>query len=138
MVEGADQAMSLQIVSNADATGYVIVWQQGYKRTEWAVDMEDDLTAILQDILRTVEANHTAVNPVFLAPAERHPIAAAGPNEGAIRADREARQQEMALRNGGAALGKGLPFDGVPTMDDAALRSAPQPAGWNPVNYDNA
>lgn len=118
--------MSLKIRPDADDGDYVIEWREGYKRIEWRVTEQDDLVSVLQDILTTVEPNHTPLNPVFLMPSER--LTAPVVNEGEARADKAARDAEMALRNGGAALKAGIGFEGVPTFDDP---SSIPPVDWS-------
>jgi hypothetical protein len=107
--------VSLQI-HYVDEDEYVLEWREGHKCTTWSVTKADDLVSVLHDILTTVEVNHTPLNPVFLAPAERRAVS--GPNPGAEAADKAAREAEMALRNGGAALRVGVGFDGVPVFED--------------------
>jgi hypothetical protein len=118
-------------ISCDDEDGYVIEWVEGYKRTTWAVGRREDVTEVLRDILKTVEPNHVPHSPLFLqgvtAPLSVSPVP---------KVDKASLMEEQRLMNGGAALGRGLPFDGVPIMDDNALLSAPTPEGWKAVNYD--
>ena len=124
--------MSLMITAADGSPGeYVIEWAEGYKRTTWYLGGDGDLKELLTDILRTVEPNHVPHSPLFLqgvtAPLSVSPVP---------KVDKESLMEEQRLMNGGAALGRGLPFEEVPTMSDEDLRSAPMPPGWTPVNYD--
>jgi hypothetical protein len=93
------------------ASCLTVVWSEGYKRVSWDLLNDETLIPTLKDILATVEPNNQG--PLFLAPADRHPA----PNPVVDVEDKAARDAEMALRNGGAAIKMGVGFEGVPTFE---------------------
>lgn len=113
--------LRIQTAELGEGDNFEITWAEGYRKTSWTFHQDDDLVEVLRDILATVEPNYTPTNPVFLAPTlHTQKRMAQAMNPGAEAADKAAREAEMALRNGGAALAQGLGFENVPTYEDAA------------------
>lgn len=127
-------------ITGTSRTKLIARWQEGYKHVEWELENGPDLVPTLQDIVRTVEPNNTG--PLFVQPGvapdrERNMMAVRREiNPGMEAAERAARDAEVALLNGGQAIGRELPIDGVPVYGDEELRALSVGPDWNPVNVE--
>lgn len=108
---------------------YHITWQEGMHHTNWDFLAEEFSPELLREILNVVQPNNTG--PLFLQPAPNGYMPVAGPpvNEGAARADRAAREAEMALRNGGKALSQGIALD-APAYEDNQIKGLALPGDF--------
>jgi len=107
------------------ADQYTFIYDNGSKVVSWQVNGNDVDTEVLTDVVDTV---HPAIAPTVpqypihglpIGPVFVQPALPGAENYGAEAADRAAREEEMRLRNGGAALAKGIgmAFDDIPIVD---------------------
>jgi hypothetical protein len=110
---------------------YTVLWTEGYSHTSWAFTADGFNTELLEDILGRVKPTPLFLQAVATQPTLQHPPNP-GQNEGLARADRAAREAEIALRNGGSALAQGVAID-APMYDDKDLKALPVPGDYKPV-----
>lgn len=118
--------MTLKLTKIRGYDEYSVVYDNGVKTVSWLLDGQNVSVETLTDIIDTVNPAIPPTKPaiplaspslgqLFQAASEVY----AQENAGAEAADRAARQEEMRLRNGGAALARGIGMenDGLPVVD---------------------
>jgi hypothetical protein len=112
---------------------YTVTKSEGYHTTSWQFVAEEFSADLLRDILGVEEPQ-----PLFLQPTQTlqnapypgwNEVKVANPQLEA--AEKAAKEGELALMNGGAALSQGIALD-APIMDDGQLMAQPLPGDYIP------